>query len=152
MTDSPIRWQALERPYRNHPADWFFAVGIIALALAVGAFLFDNTLFGILIILATISVFVQVKRVPRTLEYEASNRGIKVGNFLYPYQTLESFGIDEDGRPLLILKSTKSLMPQVEIPLGDTDGETVRVFVARFLPEETLRQSTFQKILDYLGF
>src|SRR4051812_15920709 len=108
---SLISWKAPAHIYVEKKPDWFWAVGIITLAIAATAFLFGEFITGIFVIVAALALVVHASRPPHTITYEVNDRGIMFDDTLYPFVTLDSFWIPHDQEPSkLILKSRKILM------------------------------------------
>jgi len=51
-----IEWDAHEYEHRERSPDWFWAVGIISVSVAVAAVIFGNIIFGILVIIAAFTL------------------------------------------------------------------------------------------------
>lgn len=147
-----ISWQADEYRYREKGRDWYIVVGIIAAALAVAAILFDNILFAILILVAASALIIQAIKKPRLVNFELNQRGIVVEDKLYPYSTIESFGVDEEPTPKLLAKSKKVMMPLIALPIDGEQIESVRNFLKAFLPEAELEEPLLHKLIEHFGF
>ena len=67
------------------------------------------------------TMFITSHRMPRIIEFEVSERGIRIRDDLYPYATLESYYLDEENHynPQLIAKSKKLFVPLLIIPIPD---------------------------------
>jgi len=153
-TGKTIVWQTLEYQSRTKSGDWFWAIGIIAVSAAAAAILFKNFLFGILIIIATFTLMLQAARKPRLIQFEINQTTIAAGPVAYPFSSLESFWLDEtnptDRR--LLLKSKNLTAMLIAIPLGDTEPQIIRDFLANRLTEAELHEPLAQKIMEALGF
>lgn len=151
-----ISWEAHDHIKQEKTADWFWAVGIIAVGAIILAIYFNNLLFALLIALAVFTLFIQKHTPPQMIGFELNQRGIVVRDVLYPYTTLESFNVvDEDGfdRDRIIFKSKKVFMPLIVVPVEKAvELETARMFLIEHLKEEDIQEPTFQKIMDRLGF
>ncbi len=148
-----IEWDAHEYEHKERSSDWFWAVGIIAVALAIATIIFGDVIFGILILISTCSLALFINRPPETIHVVVNEHGIARGSTLYPYSTLKSFFVDElHPHKKIILHSQKLLMPLIVIPLGDTDPERIHNLLLRVLPEEPLRLPLIETLLEYLGF
>ncbi len=159
MTDDHISWQAPEHEHRKHSADWYWAVGIITISLAVAFFIIGNIFLSIIIILGVGTLLVHAKTTPKNLECEISRKGIRVDTKLYPWESLESFWILEESQSgkmhsgaKILLISKKPLMPHIVIPL-DTDliGE-VHQALTQVLHEEPQIEPLPDRIMRRLGF
>lgn len=150
-----ITWQALEHEHQEKSNDWFWAVGIISISGAVLAVFFGNLLFGLLILLIAFVSILQGNKVPRALEYEISRKGVRVGEIIYPYSTLESFWvIDEEINDLIYIKSQKTLMPLLVLPYDSmkTNPDHIRDYLLEYIDEEELNEPLSQVIMERLGF
>ncbi|MBI5134540.1 MAG: hypothetical protein HZA81_04140 [Candidatus Taylorbacteria bacterium] len=147
-------WQTPEYAYKEKTSDWYWTVGIIAAALVVVSIIFGNALFGGVIAIAAFSLALFSSRKPPVVSVEVSDKGVKVGKILYPYPSLDSFGIDEErlGGPKLFLKSKKVVMPLVAVPIAHPDIAELREFLSERLSEETFEQTLMQAIFERLGF
>ena len=152
MEDS-LKWSAPEYNHYQRSTDWFWAVGIITISITVLAFIFDNALFGILILLSAGILIFFALRVPEEVEYEINNRGIIVGKDLHPYLTIESFWVEtRNNDPKIILKSKKAIMPFIIIPLHEDSVDEVSAVLREFLEEVELAEPASHKVMEYLGF
>lgn len=149
----PIRWTALEYGARHHGTDWYWALGIIAVAAGATAIILGNILFAMVIIVGALSLALYAARRPQEIEFEINERGIIIDADLYPYKTLESFWIPEEGAPRLIVHSKRAFMPQIVIPLGeDVSAGELRELLLDFLDEEEHEESLIEHIAEWLGF
>lgn len=148
-----IEWDAHEYEHKERSSDWYWAVGIIAVAAAIATIIFGDVIFGILILLSTFCLALFINRPPETTHVVINEFGITRGTTLYPFSTLQSFWVDEiHPHKKIILRSKKLLMPLIIVPLGDEDGERIRDLLVEILPEEPLRLPWVEVILEYLGF
>lgn len=153
MDKDNITWSALEYPIREKATDWYWALGIMALAGAVASYILGNILFSILIILGAFTTAIYGARHPRVVEFEIDRYGVRAGTTLYPYSSLASFWIIErqDG-PKILLQSERFFMTYIIIPLGAEDPEAVRGALINHLKEEEHAEPFAQRIMDYLRF
>ncbi|MEK7163260.1 MAG: hypothetical protein AAB775_00930, partial [Patescibacteria group bacterium] len=147
-------WQAPEYSYKEKSLDWYWTVGIISTALVVTAVIFGNVLFGVVIAIGSFTLTMFASRRPDIVTIEVSDTGIAVDKTLYPYQTIESFFIDEDRRhdPRLVIKSKKVIVPLIAMPLANQNPDDLRSFLSTHLKEETFEQGIMQTLFDRLGF
>lgn len=148
-----IEWEAHEYEHKERSRDWFWAVGIVAVAGAVTSIIFGNIIFAILLLLCIFSLTLFINRPPQTISVALTDRGIERDGALYPYSTLHSFWVDElHPHRKIILKSKKVFMPLIIVPLGEMNGDRVRNTLVSRLPEEPLRLPFLELILEYFGF
>ena len=153
-TPQTLRWQAYEYIHTEKTRDWYWALWIIVAAIAATSMLLDNTMLGILIVIAGFALTILSKRPPKILEFEINEKGVVSHGSLYLHNSLESFCVQQLGErePRLLLKSRKTLMPLIVLPLGDVTVEEARATMLPHVQEEELSESLTQMILEYLGF
>jgi hypothetical protein len=156
MASKTIEWQALEHHHHHEKTpDWFWIVGTIAIAGAILAVYFGNILFGIIILIAAMTSFIQAHTKPKILTYRITRKGLQVGTAVFPYSTLESFWvIDEEINDRIILRSQKLLMPFIVIPYDSTkvDPDHIRDYLLEYLNEEEMEEPAMQQIMERFGF
>jgi hypothetical protein len=152
-SEALIAWQAPAHPYVEKKPDWYWAVGIVTLALAVTAFLFGEFITGIFVIAAALALVLHASRPPHTVSYEINDRGLASDDVLYPFVTLDSFWIPHNESPSkIILKSRKLFMPLIVIYMEDIDPEDVREVLLRYIAETEHHEPILKRFLEWLGF
>ncbi len=148
-----FQFQAFEYEHKEHSPDWFWAVGIITIALSVTAIILHNVLFAFVIVLSGFVLSLFAARPPKQIEVTISDEGIRVENTFYPFHSLESFWIDEkEQKSKILIKSQRLLMPYIIVPLDDADPEKVQMYLSRHIPEVFHSESSLQHLMEYLGF
>jgi hypothetical protein len=150
MEQELLSWEAPEYEHRQHGTDWFWTVGVIGVGICITAIIVGNVLFGILIILGTIALLLQAIKHPRQISFGINRKGIRIGTTLYPYATLDVFWVTDTN--ILLIRSQKSLMPLLIIPIEGISREEVRDTLLEFLHEEELREPISHRIMESLGF
>ncbi len=148
-----IRWTAHEHEHIERGSDWFWALGIAAAALAAISFLFGNALFGVLIIVAAVTLGIFAKKPPPLMEFEISDRGIRTGEVMHRYEEIISFWVEEHDAnpPILLIDTTKWLSPNLIIELEHVDAKEVRAFLAERVEEVPMKEPVAHKILEFFG-
>ncbi|MFQ5661924.1 MAG: hypothetical protein ACE5F2_01590 [Candidatus Paceibacteria bacterium] len=150
-----LQWQALEHEHIHKSSDWFWALGIIAIAGAVTAIIFNNILFAIVILVGAFTLGVHAVKRPNLVSFQISDRGIIIDNTLHPYSSLESFWVEDESvqtSPKLLIKSKKLLASHIVIPIEHVSPDDVRGFLLEYLTEEEDSESLAQKIMEFFGF
>ena len=152
MARTQLEWSVLEHQHSYKNSDWYWAVGIITISIATTSIIFNNILFAIFIIISSFALCLVSAKKPQTLSCEISDRGISANNFIYPFNTLDSFWIDEHEHKIIV-KSKKLLVPFIIIPMDVTiDANIARDMLLAFLPEEEHIEPFGQKLMEKLGF
>ncbi|MFA6338590.1 MAG: hypothetical protein WCW87_00820 [Candidatus Paceibacterota bacterium] len=151
---SPLSWHAYEHEHKQNSSDWFWTVGIIAVALASIAVILNDLLFATLIVLIAFTLMLHANKQPRLIKFELMERGIRIDKHVYLYSHLESFWIEEHDGPQakILIKSHKLLMPLIVIPIEEVNHNEVRDFLADRMDEEEMHEPVSQKILESFGF
>ena len=149
-----ITWKAPEHHHTEKGNDWFWALGIVAIAGAIVALLFKNFLFALLIVIGSFTMSLLAAKPARILSFTLTERGILIDGSLYPYQILVAFWIEDrtENHPLLIIDSSRFLTPHLLIPLEDVDADAVREYLLKHLPEEELSEPLGQRLAEFFGF
>ena len=148
-----LKWQTYEYVYKKKSADWFWAVGIIAVSVAVTSILFNNFLFGILILIAAGALMMYASREPLLLDIEIGMKGVRAGKDFYPYVNLESFWVaSEDEWPRVILKTKATLSPLVVIGIEDMDADVIQEYLKSHLEEKEITEPLLEVLMEKLGF
>jgi len=148
-----IKWHGYEYEYEEKTTDWYFAVGVIAVAIAVTSVILDNVLFAIFILIGAFSLALHSAKKPNVMEFSVNQKGLLVGNKLYLYSDLDSFCINNDGPFInLLIKSKKIVMPYIIVPVDGERAEEIKNFLKNFLAEEELHEPLSHRVLEYLGF
>ncbi len=151
----PISWETHEYVHVEKSSDWYWALGLLAVAGATGALLMENVLFAVFILIASFVLALASSRQPNVMHFSVTQRGVRIDDTLYPYTALDSFSIDEptpDHTPKLILKQSKPLAPIIVIPIVDVDPDDVHDFLTAFLREDDHIEPLTHRFMDWLGF
>ncbi|MEL6802886.1 MAG: hypothetical protein AAFO91_03780 [Bacteroidota bacterium] len=157
LFDEPARavvWEAPEHSHQERSNDWFWALGIIALGGAAAAIFLGNFLLTLLIIIGAAVIALIASREPAIIEYAVTVRGVKIGNTIYPYTTLESYAIDDlnEERMQLLVKSQKMFLPLLVIPIPAEFIDDIEDLLSARLEEEDLEEPLSHKLMEQLGF
>lgn len=149
-----IEWDAHEYEHKERSSDWFWAVGILSVSIAVAAVIFGNVIFGIFILTAVFALALFINRVPDTVHVIVDEKGIAKDRIRYPYSTLQSFWIDiEHSHPKILLSSEKVFMPLIIVPLAEAvDVEDLHKKLSANLKEKYHSLPFVEKIIEALGF
>jgi hypothetical protein len=154
MPSSPrISWSAYEHEHVERGRDWYIALGVVAVSIAVICVVFNNVLFGVLIIAAAITLAILAKRPPQFEVIELSDRGIKIGPTMHKYEEIISFWVEDHNTdpPLLLVDTTKFLSPNLIIPVVTVSPAEVRAFLRERIDEVPMKEPVAHKLLEAFG-
>jgi len=149
-----ITWQAFDKPEKERKIDWFWALGIIGIAGSVLAFIFDNFLFGVFILLAVIIIIFFITQKPRKVMYKMDEKGLHAGEELIPYKKMVAFYLDESGDWGKILIHVQHPISPIlgfyyeDKKLGD---DIYEMFMEQGIKEEYLVEPISHQIFEKLG-
>lgn len=149
-----IVWETPEYLYYPKSPDWYWAVGIISLALVIIAIFTGNLLFAILAIVAGFTIALWGARKPKKITLCLGGSGIRINERLYHYQELISFWIHYNPPAIkeisILTKST--FLPYLRIPIGNENPAEIRALLTRFLPEKIQEESLVDIVARVLKF
>lgn len=148
-----IKWTGPEHHHTHKTYEWYWAVAIIALTIAVLSFIFGNSIFAVFIIVGAIALTLNAHRPPKEISIEINDRGVVIDKTLYPFLHLESFWVDNDhNEPRLMIKSRKTFVPLISLIIRDIDDEEVRQVLLKYIAEVEHPETLGKRILEVLGF
>ncbi len=149
-----VAWEAPEHSHGDKGGDWYFALGIITVAVTVAAIIFGNFLFALLAGLSGASIAVSASQPARIVRYGVSVRGILIENTLHPFASLTAYCINEDDPrgPQLLALSDKAFAPMLILPIPEEYIDEIDDILSERIPEEVLEEPLFNKVLEILGF
>ncbi|OGG40391.1 hypothetical protein A3A21_03165 [Candidatus Jorgensenbacteria bacterium RIFCSPLOWO2_01_FULL_45_25b] len=151
--DNAFEWDTTEYEHRERNREWFWAMGILAGAVALTAVFFDNILLAIVILVGVFTLMLLSSRPPQIIRVGVSSRGIRIKNDLYPYSSLKTFWIDEDApEPTLTVPTGKFLVPHIRVNLEGVDPLALQKYLLRYLREEYQEPTLSEILVHYLGF
>ncbi len=152
-TEPLITWNAPEHFHSEKGSDWYWAVGIITVALSAVAFIFGNFITGVFVLVAAVALVLHAAHPPRQVYHEINDRGLMVDKTFYPFLSLESFWIPHDEMPAkMVIKSRKFLMPFIIVYIEEIDPEEIREVMLRYIAETEHREHFLHRMLEKFGF
>lgn len=143
-----MSWKTPEFIYYEKTSQWYVIMGFIGIVLTLYAIFTKNLVMAITFGLIFIVIFIYAEKKPPILQYSLTPKGIKIQDRIYYFNYLESFWIFYN--PLetkfISIKSKKTFMPFIRIPLGKTNPLEVRKILLKYLPEEEQQESVIDII------
>lgn len=149
-----ITWEAPEHRHTEKSSDWYWALGIVSVTAAAVSIVLNNVLFGMVILLGASTMVVFSHRQPRIIPHEVSVRGVRVGNTLYPYGSLDAFCIDEESPfgPQVIIRSKHLFTPLIIFPIPEDYIDDIEAIMGPKIPEEHIEEPLGHRLLEFFGF
>ena len=149
-----LRWSAYEHEHIERGSDWYWALGVVAVSIAVTSILFHDFLFAILILIAAATIAILSREAPDIAQFEISDRGVRINGTLHRYREIIAFWVEDEHphhRPLLLIDTTKFLSPNLIIPIEHIDPAQVRAYLKERSEEKHMKEPLAHKILEFVG-
>jgi hypothetical protein len=151
-----FEWEGREYDHNPKSADWYWALGIIAVALAVAAVLFGNYLLAVLVAVAATALALHAAKTPPLHRFSLTEGGILIGDELHPFERMISFSVLEDVEgeypPMISIKNESWLSPHLIIPLAGVDADAVYDYFLRHVDEAEHQHTFTDLVAAWLGF
>ena len=151
-----LEWEGREYDHNPKSADWYWALGIIAVAITVASILFGNYLLSVLIIIAAASLALHAAKQPHLYRFRLVEQGIIIGDDLHPFEKMISFSVLEDveGKfpPMISIKTESWLSPHLIIPLDGVDADIVYDYFLHHVDEDEHHHTFSDLVARWLGF
>ena len=154
MPKNHLKWTAPEFIQYHKNKSWFVVSGLIAGGLFLWAVMTKNILFALLIGLSYFSIITYALKKPSQINLGIIPQGIKINKTLYEFDNLKSFWIFYKPPEVkeISLRSKKTIMPYVKIPLGEQNPVKVRQTLLKYLPERKHKESMIDNLARSLRF
>ena len=152
-SNEKLEWSALEYEDKDHNTDWFWALGIIVIAISIASIIYQNYFFAMLIILSGVLIAVFAVKKPEMVHYEINQKGLMIKNRLYPYEKIKSFWVQIEKTPTLFIKSERLFLHIISLPIEKDLADKIKnMMLSKQLPEEEMHAHISEKIMESLGF
>ncbi len=151
-----FEWEGHEYAHNPKSGDWYWALGIVAIAGIVASILFANYLFAVLILIAAVTVALHGTKHPPLHRFRVAEHGLIIGDELHPFDNMISFSVLEDIEgelpPILSIKNESWLSPHLMIPLGGVDADAVYEYFLHHVDEGKHTHSFGDVVAAWIGF
>lgn len=151
-----LEWEGREYDHNPKDADWYWALGIIAVAGTIAALLFGSYLLAVLIVVAAASFALHAAKQPPLHRFQLVEQGIVIGDDLHTFERMISFSVleDVDGEfpPMISIKTESWLSPHLIIPLEGVDVDRVYTYFLQHVDEGEHQHSFTDLVAAWLGF
>jgi hypothetical protein len=155
-TNVIAEWEGREYDHTPKSSDWYWALGIVAVASTVASILFGNLLLGFLIIIAAIAIALHATKEPSVHTFRLVETGIMIGDDLHSFERMISFSVLEDIEgefpPILSIKTESWHSPHLVIPLAGVDADMVYAHLLHKVDEGEHHHSFNDLVAAWLGF
>ncbi len=154
MENAIIHWSALEYDHKEKSVDWFWAIGLSAIAGAVIAILYKNYFFGVFLILAGVCMGMFGARKPQMVEVGIFEEGVIVGDRKYEWAKLHGWNIVGVGESQqLVLHTERPMAPVMTVPMPFQDAQKVQEILNAHLEQnDQLHNKGIERLMDKIGY
>lgn len=151
-----LEWEGREFDHNPKSTDWYWSLGIVAVAGTAAAILFGSYLFAALIVVAAGAITLHAAKAPPLHRFRLIERGVIIGDDLHLFETMVSFSVLEDveGKipPMISIKTESWLSPHLIIPLAGVDADKVYGYFLQHVDESEHEHSFSDVVARWLGF
>ena len=148
-----IQWDAPEFSYHKKSVDWYWAICITTLSIAVASFIFKNYLFSFLVLIAGGVVLYFGKKKPETIHFSIKEDGIRAKNIVYPFESIVYYDIHQNEKESkIILLTNRAFLPIITLPTHHEIVEEIDHILSEKIEHTEIREPGIYKLLDTFGF
>lgn len=151
-----LEWEGREYDHNPKSTDWYWALGIVAVAVTIAAILFGNYLLAILVVVAAVSLALHAAKVPPVHRFRLVEQGIVIGDELHPFERMISFSVLEDVEdilpPMISIKTESWFSPHLIIPLEGVDADMIYEYFLHHVDEGDHQHTFADLVAGWLGF
>lgn len=148
-----ISWTASEFIAHSKTFGWYAILGMITVALAVGAFFLADLVSAIIVVIVAILFGYMASRKPRELPYIVDSTGVHVDKKLYSYNNFKSFSIiQEEGIESIWLMPLQRFAPGLSIYFSPQEGQKIVNYLGNYLPYEERKLDAVDKLMHRIRF
>ncbi len=148
-----MEWSVTTHEHRERSTDWYWGLGVIALAGGVAAVFFGNFLFAVIIAIGALSIGFLAARGPREHSVHIDDRGLSVDGTRYPYSAIHTFWVEHDSEnPRLFMTMRGVLAPHFSLILDSAQqGADVREHLKTRVQEEEQGPHVGEHVAEIFG-
>ncbi len=138
-----LSWQFPEYNSYQRKKSWYVWAGIFFLGILCYAIFTANFLFGLIIIMAAIILFVNHNKEPQNLNFSLLEKGIAIEDKIYAYGEIKKFWLLYEPPEVknIYFEFKSSFKPVLMIPLGNQNPLKVREILKKYLAEDLEKEN-----------
>jgi hypothetical protein len=155
MEDQILRWSAYEHDPKERSSDWYWALGIVAVCLAIASIILENYLFALLIVVAAGVLVLYARQPMEEVEFVLTDRGIRIHGTLHRFDQMIAFWVEDEHtgaeHAQLLIATKKVRHHMMVIPIEGIEPSAIRAFMKNHIRERHLQEPAAHKILEWFG-
>jgi hypothetical protein len=147
-------WDGVEHEHLEKNTDWYWGLAIVIVTGMIIAIISKNYLLAVLLLMGGVMLGLYANDRPEPVHVEVSERGIKLNDDLYIYETMQSFWMyrDHKNRDQIVLVTGRKIMPQRIISLPESiPALEIRRYLMEHLEEKESKPTMIDIIADSFG-
>lgn len=138
-----LSWQFPEYTAYNRKKSWYVWAGVFFLGLLCYAIFTANFLFGLIMIMAAIILFVSHNKEPQNLNFALLEKGIAIEDKIYAYAEIKKFWLLYEPPEVknIYFEFKSSFKPILVIPLENQNPLKVREILKKYLAEDLEKEN-----------
>jgi hypothetical protein len=147
-------WSGPEYIDHERGAGWYGLLGLLTVLLAVAFYFLTKDYFAVgAAAIAGIIVGVYASRKPNQVQYELTNKGIKIGRNFYSYSTFRSFSLADEGELSSVnFTPIKRLMPPLALYFEPQNEQKITGIIGDHLPYDQHRLDAIDRLTRRIRF
>lgn len=148
------QWSASEFISHEKSPRWYMLLAGASLLLGIVIYFITRQNISVVVVIVMGVLFaVYGSAKPRTVTYELTGTGIAIGNKFYPFLTLKSFSvINEGGMPYIQLLLQKRLSVPLTIYTAPEQIDTIANILGEFIPYDQKKRDIADKFSSKIHF
>jgi hypothetical protein len=132
-----MSWDIPEFQDYTRGKKWYIIAIIIGLLLLIYSIFSANLLFGMIIIIAAVTLIRIDKSKPETINFSITTKGLIIGDSFYEYVDIQHFYIIYEPPKVknLFIEPKSFIKPRINIPLFDNDPTAIRALLIKYVSE-----------------
>jgi len=129
-------WKAPARPFKRRDREFYVTVVSIFVIIGLVFFLVEGPIPVILLASVLFLVYVLNTVEPETIEYEITNKGVKVAGRNNPWEGLVRFWFTKRFNSAMVVFETVGVPGRLELVINKNEEEKIKEVVSEYLKEE----------------
>lgn len=150
-----INWIAPEYLHKEHSNDWFWTIGLVAIAGTIAAIWFESYVFAIFIFISGVSLIMFTVKQPRIFEFKIDDNGLMVNKEEFPWKNLKSFNTKEiEGGDFdkLLIETNKSFLPIYTFFTPKEITDQIKKELSKVIKKSDIDESRTIQFAEKMGF
>ncbi|HUD08339.1 MAG TPA: hypothetical protein VMQ52_04625 [Candidatus Saccharimonadales bacterium] len=150
----PVTWSHSEFIAHHKSFRWYALLGLIAIIVAAVDYIYARDVTSVIVIVvAAVILGIVANRLPRTMEYQLDDAGLRIGEKVYGYNDFRSFSmVEEESVPSLVFRPLRRFMPLVIVYYSSKDEQAIMDVLSRHLPLDNHRPDAIDSLMRRIHY